>query len=177
MRALVVYESMYGNTQAIAAAIAAGLTESGFEVSTSEVGEAPTDLGQLDLVVAGGPTHAFSMSRVSTREDAATKGDNPVISQGIGLREWIEALEPLASADEVAVATFDTRVRHPRVPGSAARAARKHLRQHGFRAVDPATTFWVDGMEGPLLDGEEDRARSWGRDLGAIVRTHRSVPG
>jgi len=76
----------------------------------------------------------------------------------------------------VAVATFDTRVRHPRVPGSAARSARKHLRQQGFRAVDPATTFWVDGMEGPLLEGELDRARTWGQDLGAEIRTHQALP-
>ena len=176
MRALVVYESMYGNTQVIAGAIAAGLAEADLEVTTSEVGEAPTGLGQFDVVVAGGPTHAFSMSRASTREDAAAKGHQPVISQGIGLREWIEALEPVPPTLGVAVATFDTRVRHPRVPGSAARAARKHLRQHGFRAVDPAMTFWVDGMEGPLLDGEEDRARRWGADLGAGVRTREVTP-
>jgi Flavodoxin len=173
MRALVVYESMYGNTETVARAVADGLTEAGFETAVAEVGTAPTALREFDLVAAGGPTHAFSMSRASTREDAAAKGYGPIVSTGIGLREWIESLEP---ADGVAVATFDTRVRHPRVPGSAARAARKHLRQQGFRAVDPATTFWVDGMDGPLLDDEEDRARHWGADLGAGVRTHQATP-
>ncbi len=176
MRALVIYESMYGNTQAIAEAIAAGLAEADVEVTTCEVSEAPTTLGDLDLVVAGGPTHALGMSRASTREDAAAKGHEPVISRVIGLREWIDALEPVQPTARVAVATFDTRVRHPRVPGSAARAARKHLRQHGYRAVDPATTFWVDGMEGPLLDGEEDRARRWGADLAVGIRTHEASP-
>lgn len=173
MQALVVYESMYGNTQAVARGVAEGLTEAGFETAVAEVDTAPTVLDPFDLVVAGGPTHAFSMSRTSTRADAATKGHGPIVSTGIGLREWIESLEPAA---DVAVATFDTRVRHPRVPGSAARAARKHLRQQGFRAVDPATTFWVDGMEGPLLDGEEDRARTWGADLGVAVQTHETSP-
>jgi hypothetical protein len=114
MRAFVVYESMYGNTQHVAEALAGGLAESGFDVRTTEVGAAPTTFAGVDLVVAGGPTHAFSMSRASTREDAATKTDTPIVSAGIGLREWIESLEP---ADGVAVATFDTRVRHPRVPG------------------------------------------------------------
>ena len=176
MRALVIYESMYGNTQAVAVAIATGMADPDVEVTTCEVSQAPTALDELDLVVAGGPTHAFSMSRASTREDAATKGHGPMISQDIGLREWIDALEPASPTARVAVATFDTRVRHPRVPGSAARAARKHLRQHGFRAVDPATTFWVDGMEGPLLDGEEDRAQRWGADLAAEIRTHEASP-
>ncbi len=173
MRALVVYESMYGNTRDVADAVAAGLVDAGYEVRTSEVSAAPTDLAAFALVVAGGPTHAFSMSRASTREDAATKGHGPLVSTGIGLREWIGSLEPTTV---VAVATFDTRVRHPRVPGSAARSARKHLRQQGFRAVDPPTTFWVDGMEGPLLDGELDRARTWGHDLGVGVQSHEAVP-
>lgn len=176
MRALVVYESMYGNTRDVADAVAGGLVDAGYEVRASEVSAAPTtasDLTTFALVVAGGPTHAFSMSRASTREDAATKGHGPLVSTGIGLREWIGSLE---TTPGVAVATFDTRVRHPRVPGSAARSARKHLRQQGFRAVDPPTTFWVDGMEGPLLDGELDRARNWGRELGAGVRDHLAVP-
>ena len=60
-------------------------------------------------------------------------------------------------------------MRRPRVPGSAARAARKHLRARGFKAVVPPTTFWVDGLTGPLHDGEEARARAWGAELGATV--------
>ena len=168
MQALVVYESMYGNTEAVARAIADGL-RSGSEVRLEEVGTASTTLVGIDLLVVGGPTHAFSMSRPSTRADAADKTDDPVISTGIGLREWIETLAPTAG---VAVATFDTRVRRPRVPGSAARAARKRLRDHGFRSVDPPTTFWVDGGEGPLHDGEEERARLWGADLAVRVRDH-----
>ncbi len=172
-QALVVYESMYGNTEALARAIADGLTEAGYAVTTTEVGDAPTAFTGFDLVVAGGPTHTFGMTRPATREEAAAKGSTPLVSTGIGLREWIEALEPDAT---VAVATFDTRIRRPRVPGSAARAARKHLRQHGFRAVDPAADFWVEGTEGPLSEGEEDRARAWAADLGVGLRTHEATP-
>ena len=58
-----------------------------------------------------------------------------------------------------------TRVRHPRVPGSAARVARKRLRGKGFHAVDPPMDFWVDGVDGPLQEGELERARSWGAEL------------
>src|SRR5687767_14509631 len=63
MRALVVYESMFGNTSAVATAIATGLsTRMGVDLVEVAAAPAALDAG-VDLVVAGGPTHAFSMSR------------------------------------------------------------------------------------------------------------------
>jgi hypothetical protein len=162
MRALVVEESMFGNTESVAEAIAEGLASAGAEVEVRPVREAGPDVSGVDLLVVGGPTHAFSLSRPSTREDAATKGADDDAAAGIGLREWIEAVEPAAGVD---VATFDTKVRHPKLPGSAARAARKRLRAKGFHALDPATTFWVEGTDGPLVAGELDRARQWATEL------------
>ena len=174
MRALVVHESMFGNTEAVARAVADGLSSvPDVQVELVAVHEASTDLTGVDLLVVGGPTHAFSMSRASTRADALSKGAHEADAAGPGIREWIEELQPSPGH---AVAAFDTRVRHPRVPGSAARAARKHLRARGFKAVDPPTTFWVDGMTGPLLEGEEARARDWGADLGAALVAGRAVP-
>lgn len=173
MRALVVYESMFGNTRTIAAAIAEGLSEH-VRTDLVEVGAAPSEPDiRVDLLVVGGPTHAFGMSRPNTRADAATKSDTSLVSSGIGMREWIEQLPPATQA--TAVATFDTRVRRPRLPGSAARAALKQLRKHGFRLAAPAVTFWVGGTTGPLVDGELDRARAWGADLGASVYSSSSA--
>jgi hypothetical protein len=174
MRVRVVHESMFGNTETVARAVADGLSSvPGVEVDLVPVHLASTDLSGVDLLVVGGPTHAFSMSRESTRADALTKGADEAEASGPGIREWIEELRPTPNTS---VAAFDTRVRHPRVPGSAARAARKHLRERGFKAVDPATTFWVEGTTGPLLEGEEARARSWGADLGAAVLGRRAIP-
>jgi hypothetical protein len=174
MHALVVHESMFGNTEAVARAVADGLSSvTGVEVEVAPVGSASTDLTGVDLLVVGGPTHAFSMSRASTRADAGTKGADASVATGPGIREWIEELH---TTPAIAVAAFDTRVRRPRVPGSAARAARKRLRARGFEAVEPPTTFWVDGMTGPLLDGEELRARRWGADLGARAFGGRTTP-
>ncbi|HWL35542.1 MAG TPA: flavodoxin family protein [Frankiaceae bacterium] len=165
MRALVVYESMFGNTQAIARAIADGIA-SRLDVGLVEVGAAPAKVpDDVSLLVAGGPTHAFGLSRDSTRKSASEQAKGPLVSRGIGLREWLDAL----SAGHAAVAAFDTRVRHPRVPGSAAHKAEKRLRRLGFRVAEPAETFWVDGTTGPLLDGEADRAREWGARLAASV--------
>ena len=67
MRAVVVYESMYGSTHQVADAIGAGLGTA-FEVSVVPVSQAgPQVLAGTDLVVAGGPTHAHGMSRAGTR--------------------------------------------------------------------------------------------------------------
>ena len=69
MRALVVYESLWGNTEKIARAIAAGLAGLGsVDVKTSDA--APGTVDGYDLLAVGGPTHAFSMTRASTRADA-----------------------------------------------------------------------------------------------------------
>src|SRR5688500_18719952 len=116
MKALVVYESMFGNTETVARALADGLA-SRMEGDVGEVGAAPGAVrGDVALLVTGGPTHAFGLSRESTRKAAADQSQGALVSRGIGLREWLDALAP---GSAVPAATFDTRVRHPRVPGSA----------------------------------------------------------
>jgi hypothetical protein len=169
MRALVVYESMFGNTQKVAEAVAAGLRQE-MEVDLLPVGRAPAPLREpVDLVVVGGPTHAFSMTRESTRRDAARQGA-PTPDVSTGIREWIELLG--TGPCTAPLATFDTRVAKVRhLPGSAAKAAVRHLRRLGFRPIAPAETFLVADVAGPLLPDELDRARGWGAQLaGAVVR-------
>ena len=165
--ALVVYESMFGNTQALAVAVADGLSAR-MTVDLVEVGMAPAAVpADVDLLVLGGPTHAFGMSRPSTRQDAAKQAGRPVVSPGIGIREWIEGLD--SGSLPAPVATFDSRVRRPRLPGSAAHRAAKRLRGLGARMALPPESFWVTGTPGPILDGEEERARQWGLRLAATV--------
>lgn len=167
MSTVVVYESMFGNTRDIAEAIARGL-ETGGPVEIREVGDVHDLPADTDLLVVGGPTHAFSMSRVSTRADAADKPhDGQLVSTRTGIREWIGALP--TPDHPVAVATFDTRVRHPRLPGSAAKAARKALAVRGYRPVTAPATFDVDGTTGPLLPGELERAEAWGAQLTCLA--------
>lgn len=168
MRALIVYESMFGNTEEIAHAIGAGLAEN-MEVEVQPVRDAPRTVpAGVELLVVGGPTHAFSMSRRSTREDAVKQGAAVVPS--IGLREWLEEL-PQRSCTAT-VTTFDTRVRGARhLPGSAARSAARTARKHGFAHVERGKSFYVDGTAGPLLAGETERAREWGRQVAHAVST------
>ena len=170
MRALVVYESMFGNTQAIADAVADGL-DAHMRVDAVEVGAAPTVVGDdVALLVVGGPTHAFGMSRPSTRQDAGRQAEHGLVSAGIGLREWLTAVEE--GSGSVAAAAFDTRIDRPRLPGSAARAAEKGLRRRRFRIIARPKSFYVTGTKGPLVDGELGRARRWADQLGATVTWH-----
>jgi flavodoxin len=165
MNALVIFESMWGNTEKVARALAAGLeTRAAVEV-LDVAGEVPSELTGVDLVVVGGPTHAFSMSRESTRKDAVAKGAAAGHAQR-GIREWLDGLPE----GDVAVATFDTRVgKVKHLPGSAAKKAAKEVRRHHVGRVIDSESFYVDDMEGPLLDGELERAEEWGVALAGSV--------
>jgi hypothetical protein len=97
MKALVVFESIFGNTQHIAEAIAEGLRG---EVEVVEVGKARAEIAGVDLLVVGGPTHAWGMSRAMTRSgarDQAAKAGTKPVSEGEGVRDWLARLgEPRA---------------------------------------------------------------------------------
>ena len=164
MRALVAYESMFGNTQIIAEAIAEGLSER-MDVEALEVGAAPTRIDDVAILILGGPTHTFGLTRPGTRQDAARQATQGLVSRGLGLREWLTSLEGPAGA----AAAFDTRIAKPHLPGSAARVAEKRLRRLGFRIVAPAESFYVEGSLGPLQAGERERARRWGQTLGSTI--------
>jgi hypothetical protein len=165
MKALVVYESMFGNTEHVARAIARGLSKSA-DVTVYNVGDEPQAVSDgSDVIVAGGPTHAFSMSRPSTRVDAVKQGASSDRSTIVGLREWVDGLRP-GHRGQV-VATFDTRVAKVRhLPGSAAKSAARILRRRGYPAVS-SKSFYVTDTTGPLLPGEIERAEAWGQMLAA----------
>jgi hypothetical protein len=164
MAAFLVFESMFGNTRQIADAVTEGLSEH-LPVEQVEVGAAPAAIsGDVELLVVGGPTHAFGLSRPGTRRSAAEQAEDGLVSRGIGLREWLGRLSQ-GGASDVAVACFDTRVNRPRLPGSAAAAAEKQLRRRGFRVLARSQSFFVGGTSGPLVPGERERARRWGEEL------------
>jgi hypothetical protein len=172
-RVLVVYESMFGNTREVAKAVAEGLAETG-TVDLVEVGAAPVVLPEdVDLLVVGAPTHAFGLSRPATRKSAADQNTGEVVSTGIGLREWLDELRPVGST--AAVSAFDTRVKVPLMPGSAARRALGRLRKLGFPMLLRSESFFVEGTPGPLKDGEVDRAKRWGAKLAATFSARQHV--
>jgi hypothetical protein len=167
----IVYESMFGNTMMIAEAIAEGIARHGC-VEVIEVGQAGVPAHDLDLLVLGAPTHAFGLSRPATRQNASRQAPLGVISEDVGLREWIATL---ADAQlRTAIATFDTKVARPGwLPGSAASGAAKRLRRMHLPVLVRPETFYVEGAQGPLVEGELVRARQWGDWIARLVTTGR----
>jgi hypothetical protein len=162
MRTLMVCESMFGNTHAVAEAVVATLSRHG-RTDLVDVAGAPVAIkADVDLVVVGAPTHAFGLSRPNTRESAVKQGA-PGDVESVGVREWLATLAQ--PAGPTGAAAFDTRVARPRVPGSAARAAGRRLTRLGFQPVAKPVSFWVESTTGPLRPGELERARRWAEDL------------
>lgn len=166
MRALVVYESMFGNTRHVAEAVARGL---GSAVRTVPVTQAHEEnLSDYDLVVVGGPTHAHGMSRESTRHGAAEQTEKPDSgltlepdAESEGVREWLDSLPSGGGR----AAAFDTRIDLAAVlTGRAGKGIAKKLRKHGFELVADPESFLVD-KQSALEPGEEERAEQWGRSL------------
>src|SRR5690242_10008279 len=84
MRSLVVYESWFGNTRRVAEKIAAALAPEG-EVELVSADKSAPPLGEVDLLVVGGPTHVHGLSGQRSRDAAVEQGGEP----GAGIRDWI----------------------------------------------------------------------------------------
>lgn len=160
---MVIYESMFGDNQQVARAIAAGMSEEGLAAEAIEVGVAPTTVpADVDVLVVGAPNHAWSLPRSSTRSEAATKTDAPLVSQGIGVREWLEEATLPAGVRTVA---YDTRGSHPKAVvklDHASTSIEKALAKLRGTRLAPAEHFLVVDMTGPLEPGEVERAHAWG---------------
>ena len=164
--ALVVVESMFGNTDHLARAVAAGLRDAGVDTAVVDVAAAPVDLSaDLDLLVLGAPTHAFSLSRPSTRADAVRQGASPERA-ATGMREWLSAVLPQDPRHSPVTAVFDTRVsKVRRLPAAAGPRAARLARRRGLTVLGRPEAFLVADVCGPLVDGEIERAAAWGHSL------------
>ena len=169
MKTVVAYESMYGNTRRVADAIAEGLKPLGEAqvVSVHDGDEGVAD--DADLLVVGGPTHMHGMTTSMSRKAAAQAAEEdedvelePHAADGPGLREWLAG----RAGDGKRAAAFDTRIEKSAiVTGAASRGIAKRLRRRGFDVVADPESFYVEDSEGPMAEGELDRARAWGASL------------
>jgi hypothetical protein len=178
MKVVVIYESMYGNTHAVAEAIGmalradADVTVLALERATAESVE------QADMLVVGGPTHVHGMSRPSTLKaavDAVEKDPTLELdpdAPGPGIRDWLAALPELSCA----AAAFDTRIDAPAsLTGRASRGIARQLRKHGCTVVTDPESFLVT-KHNELEPGEADRAAEWARSLVAELRRRGLAP-
>mgnify|MGYP001821665400 CR=1 FL=1 len=167
MKALIVYDSVYGNTKQVALAIGAviqnGLTHAD-ECSTCYLGDVePQDLSGVDLLVFGAPTQQFRPAP--------------------NARNFLKRM-PKHSLHGVIFAAFDTRITeeeiqsHGRVVtklfdvfGYAAPRIADRLEKAGGKMLVAPEGFFVGGTEGPLTDGELERAAHWANEILAQADT------
>jgi hypothetical protein len=163
MRAVVAYESWFGNTGALAEVVADELRAE-HDVTLVSVDDPPPSLEGVDLVVVGAPTHVHGLSsKFSRRAALEQKGEER--EPGRGARGWLAELPP---GEGRRAAAFDTRIDKPVVlVGSAGGTLARRLSRRGFALVAPAESFFVRDSEGPLGDGELARARAWARRVAA----------
>jgi flavodoxin len=141
MKALVLYDSLFGNTQKVAAAIAQGLGDRATAILVSSCTDA--HLEGVDLLVLGCPINAWRPSA--------------------GMAKFLSSLHP-GQLTGVRAAAFDTRLKTI-FHGDAAGKVDKALRKAGATIVASPQPFFVEGREGLLAAGELDRATAWGQSL------------
>lgn len=142
MNIFVIYDSQFGNTERIAQTIANTLYTFG-PVRVARVdSDHPLDCREADLIILGSPTQGFRATPA--------------------MQSFAEKI-PFAQLPDLAVASFDTRVHGPW--GSAARHLTRRLRARRVESLVPPMSFFVKGTQGPLIEGEEDRAARWALEI------------
>ncbi len=154
MKALVVVESCFGNTQKVAEQIADGLRSVGADVDVAYASDTP-QIANIDLLVIGAPTHNRGLPKPTSRKQAEERGGH---SQSTGVAEWIQTLPQLKGQR---VAVFATKVDRA-FAGSAATVIRKRVKMLHAEVVG-CEDFII--QEGHLADGEVERAKQWGASL------------
>ncbi len=156
MNALIVYDSVFGNTEKIARAIGAALGAQG-NAETLPVGQVTAEkMRGLDLLVVGSPTRGLRPTEA--------------------ISKLLNAL-PQAHLAGIQVAAFDTRLALDKIDstfvrllvskgGYAASTIAKVLKKKGGTLLAPPEGFLVVGEQGPLVDGEIERAAQWAEQLG-----------
>jgi flavodoxin I len=148
MKTLVVYDSLYGNTRTIAQAIADAIPG---DVKLLHAGDVDaSELGAYGLLIVGAPTHGGRASEPA--------------------RDLLEKIQAPALAG-IRVAAFDTRLTWwwLRVFGFAAPRVARSLEKKGGTLVVEPEGFFVTGSEGPLEEGEVERAGTWAQEVVALA--------
>ena len=153
MKTLVVYDSVFGNTEQIALAISRSLG-SKEEVETFRVSDIkPEQLNGLKLLIIGSPTRGFKPTK------AITEFLNKIPSNGL------EGVRVLAFDTRLCTADVNSRLLNilVKIFGYAAKPIADTLKKKGGSLIIPPEGFFVKESEGPLKDGELKRAADWAK--------------
>jgi flavorubredoxin len=149
VKALVVYDSLFGNTEKVAMALVAGLESGGVDVDVVKVDAVRFDeLGEVDLLCVGGPVHAWSVSK-------------PV-------NEFFERLKSVGGLTGKKAFAFDTKMKS-RLAGSAGGKIEAKLKDLGLTIARHSESAIVKGREGPLEEGAEGTFKQIGAELAKIL--------
>jgi len=143
-RAIIVYDTIFGNTEKIARALAEGMKKQGVNVDCLKVDKVDiSKLGEYDFLAIGGPTHAFGLSE--------------------SMKDFLQKLENVNLGGKRAFA-FDTKMKF-RFAGSAAKRIEKKLKKLGMEIVKSHVSAIVKGREGPVEEGAEETFRQIGVEI------------
>jgi flavodoxin len=149
-KALVVYDSVYGNTEKVARALAKGLEDSGVDVDCVRVDSAKFDeLSGYDLLVIGSPVHAWSVSKP--------------------IKEFLERLKSVEGLSGKKAFAFDTKMSRSRLAGGAGGKIEGKLKSLGLTIVKVHASAVVKGREGPLQEGAEETFKQLGAELAKMM--------
>ena len=165
MKAVIVYESYWGNTASVARAIAEGLGSGARAMSTAEAKDEA--LAGAGLIVAGSPIIAFALPTEKSRSDLAArrgKAPSPPDLSHPSMRSWLNALPKGGGR----AAAFETGFKLS--PSLAAHKILKMLEGRGYQPIAKKERFLVKGAYGPLREGELDRAKAWGVELAKSLK-------
>jgi len=158
MKALVVYDSYFGNTKDVAISIGNALKEL-MEVEIAKVSDLdPKQVKGVDFLVVGSPTRAFQ----------ATKKMKDFI-KNIRKQEYAN-MKVIAFDTRIATEDVDSKMlsRMAKAFGYAAEPMGDMMEKRGAKLLLDPVGFYVKDTEGPLKDGEKDRAANWVKE--AIVK-------
>jgi flavorubredoxin len=149
VKALVVYDSMYGNTEKVAEALAVGLESGGVDVHVVKVDGVKFDeIGDVDLLCVGSPVHGWSASK-------------PV-------KEFLGCLKSVEGLSGKKAFAFDTKMKS-RLAGSAGGKIERKLEDLGLIIAKPSESAIVKGREGPLEESAEWTFKQIGAELAKIL--------
>jgi flavorubredoxin len=147
-RAIVVYDTKFGNTEKIAKALARGMEKGGVKVDRVKADEADVNrLGEYDFLAFGSPTHAFGISKP--------------------MKTFLEKLKSVNLKGKKAFA-FDTKFKSW-LAGSAGKGIEKRLRGFGMIIVKPYTSAIVKGVKGPLEESMEEIFEKIGVEIAELI--------
>jgi flavodoxin I len=155
MKALIIYDSLYGSTEKIARAMGEALGGDAKAVKVTEV--KPQDIAASNMLIIGSPTQGG-------RTTAAMK-------------TFLDGLTSESLAGK-RVAAFDTRMKSffVKMFGWAANRIEASFKEINANATAQPQGFFVKGAKGPLVEGELERAAAWARSIVAGVPTSQ-MPG